>query len=59
MSNRENTQKSDILVERKINKAIYRKFKVKAMEENRNVGDALNQAMADWLKNRTKERSSI
>ncbi len=50
MSNRESTQKSDILVARKINKAIYSKFKMKAMEENRNVGDALNQAMADWLK---------
>ncbi|MHB1440752.1 MAG: hypothetical protein ACYCSO_06990 [Cuniculiplasma sp.] len=50
MPNSESTQKSDILVVRKINKSIYSKFKMKAMEENRNVGDALNQAMADWLK---------
>ncbi|AKA49141.1 hypothetical protein IX51_08515 [uncultured archaeon] len=40
---------SDVLVVRKINKAIYNKFKERALEEHRNVGDALNQAMAEWL----------
>ena len=41
--------KNDVLVVRKINKTIYTKFKERALEEHRNVGDALNQAMAEWL----------
>ena len=40
---------SDVLVVRKINKAIYNKFKERAREEHRNVGDALNEAMVEWL----------
>ena len=41
---------SDILVVRKINKNLYNKFKERALEEHRNLGDALNEAMVEWLK---------
>ena len=47
-----NKDGSDVLVVRKTNKEIYRRFKQKALEENLNVGEALNQAMYYWL---TKE----
>ncbi|MHB1812657.1 MAG: hypothetical protein ACYCPR_09645 [Thermoplasmataceae archaeon] len=40
---------SDILVVRKTNKEIYKRFRQKALEENMNVGEALNQAMNYWL----------
>ena len=49
---------SDILVVRKTNKEIYKRFKQKALEENMNVGEALNQAMNYWLakeKNKTPD----
>ena len=49
MSDKEGKGKNDVLVVRKINKAIYNKFRERALEEHRNVGDALNQAMAEWL----------
>lgn len=45
----ERKEKNDTLVVRKINKAIYNKFRERALEEHRNVGDALNQAMVEWL----------
>ena len=47
----ENTKpnKNDVLVVRKINKAIYEPFKDRAMEENQSVGQALNEAMQYWL----------
>ncbi len=44
---------NDTLVVRKIDKEIYKQFRQKAMEENKNVGEALNQAMGYWL---AKER---
>ncbi|MHB1493784.1 MAG: hypothetical protein ACYCR7_08960 [Thermoplasmataceae archaeon] len=40
---------SDILVVRNANKEIYKRFRQKALEENMNVGEALNQAMNYWL----------
>lgn len=40
---------SDILVVRITNKEIYTRFRQKAIEENMNVGEALNQAMNYWL----------
>ena len=49
MPEKESKVQSDVLVVRKINKTIYTKFKERALEEHRNVGDALNQAMAEWL----------
>ncbi len=49
MSDKEGKGKNDVLAVRKINKAIYNKFRERALEEHRNVGDALNQAMAEWL----------
>ncbi|MCL5888679.1 MAG: hypothetical protein M1597_01805 [Candidatus Thermoplasmatota archaeon] len=51
---------NDVLVVRKINKEIYKQFRQKAMEENKNVGEALNQAMNYWLaKEREHERPDI
>ena len=47
-------EKNDTLVVRKINKAIYNKFRERALEEHRNVGDALNQAMIEWLEKEEK-----
>ncbi len=47
-------EKNDTLVVRKINKAIYNKFRERALEEHRNVGDALNQAMVEWLEKEGK-----
>jgi hypothetical protein len=50
----------DVLVVRKINKDIYRRFKQKAVEGNKNVGEALNQAMSYWLaKDREHEGPDI
>lgn len=49
MPGNESKEKNDVLVVRKINKAIYNKFRERALEEHRNVGDALNQAMVEWL----------
>ena len=49
MQDNEREGKNDLLVVRKINKAIYNKFRQRALEEHRNVGDALNQAMVEWL----------
>lgn len=47
---------SDVtLVARKINRVIYRKFKQKALEENINIGKALNQAMSDWIRKQSDE----
>ena len=47
MPAKERKGKNDVLVVRKINKAIYNKFRERALEEHRNVGDALNQAMVE------------
>jgi hypothetical protein len=40
---------NDLLVIGKINKELYKKFKQKALEENKNIGEALNEAMSYWL----------
>lgn len=48
--------KNDVLVVRKINKTIYNKFREKALEEHRNVGDALNQGMIEWLQKQDERR---
>ena len=50
MPGNEKKVRSDILVVRKINKNLYDKFRERALEEHRNVGDALNEAMVEWLK---------
>ena len=55
MTKASNQVKSDVLVVRKINKEIYKRFRQKALEENKNVGEALNQAMDYWL---SKEKES-
>ena len=47
-----NKLNNDLLVVRKINKEIYKKFKQKALEENKNIGEALNEAMICWLSTR-------
>lgn len=47
--------KSDVIVVRKINKTIYKKFREQALKDNRNIGDALNQAMAEWLKKQDEQ----
>ena len=44
-----NENNNDVLVVRKINKEVYKRFRKKAMEENKTVGEALNQAMNYWL----------
>ncbi|MHB8396425.1 MAG: hypothetical protein ACYDAZ_04735 [Thermoplasmataceae archaeon] len=49
MTNSSSKDSSDILVVRKTNKEIYKRFRQKALEENMNVGEALNQAMVYWL----------
>ncbi len=38
-----------MLVVRKINKRIYKKFKQKAIGENLSIGQALTAAMLEWL----------
>jgi len=40
---------NDLLVIGKINKELYKKFKQKALEDNKNIGEALNEAMSCWL----------
>ena len=49
MTNTRINDSSDVLVVRKTNKEIYKRFRQKALEENMNVGEALNQAMKYWL----------
>ncbi len=49
----------EILVVRKVNRTVYKRFKNKALEENKSVGTAITEAMQDWLKlsqSRTKLR---
>ena len=48
--------RSDILVVRKVNKNLYNKFRERALEEHRNVGDALNQAMVEWLQKQDERK---
>ena len=50
MPGNEKKVRSDILVVRKVNKNLYDKFRERALKEHRNVGDALNEAMVEWLK---------
>ncbi len=49
MTNSSGKENSDVLVVRKINKEIYKRFRQKALEEDVNIGEALNQAMNCWL----------
>ena len=48
--------RSDILVVRKVNKNLYNNFRERALEEHRNVGDALNQAMVEWLQKQDERK---
>ena len=56
MSDIEKKGRSDILVVRKVNKNLYNKFRERALEEHRNVGDALNQAMVEWLQKQDERK---
>lgn len=56
MSENDRKGKNDVLVVRKINKTIYNKFRERAIEEHRNVGDALNQAMVEWLQKQDERK---
>lgn len=47
-------QKDEMLVVRKVNKRVYRRFRQRALDENKNVGEAVTEAMEYWL--REKER---
>ncbi len=49
MTRSNNSSDSNVLVVRKIDKEIYKRFRQKAIQENKNVGEALNQAMNYWL----------
>ena len=49
INDQESKEKSDVFVGRRINKANYNNFRRKALKEHGNVGDALNQAMANLL----------
>jgi septin family protein len=56
MTNSSGKDSSDILVVRKTNKEIYKRFRQKALKENMNVGEALNQAMKYWLEKEEQKR---
>lgn len=56
MPDDERKGKNDVLVVRKINKTIYNKFRERALMDHRNVGDALNQAMVEWLQKQDERR---
>lgn len=56
MAGSKKSANNDVLVVRKINKEIYKQFRQKAMEENKNVGEALNQAMNYWLAKETEHK---
>lgn len=47
----------DLLVVRKVDKQLYRRFKQKATAESTSVGRAINDAMKDWINK--KERKKI
>ena len=49
MASSNSKSNNDLLVVRKINKEIYKKFKKKTLEEIKNIGEALNEAMSYWL----------
>lgn len=59
MTNSGSKDSSDILVVRKTNKEIYKRFRQKALEENMNVGEALNQAMVYWLAKEESEKPDV
>lgn len=45
----------DLLVVRKVDKSVYRKFREKALSRKLNVGSALTSAMKDWMSSEEKE----
>ncbi|MHB1708804.1 MAG: hypothetical protein ACYCT2_04940 [Thermoplasmataceae archaeon] len=59
MSSTSSKDSSDVLVVRKTNKEIYKRFRQKALEENMNVGEALNQAMNYWLAREERKRTDV
>ena len=59
MTNSGSKDTSDILVVRKTNKEIYKRFRQKALEENMNVGEALNQAMIYWMAKEERKRPDV
>lgn len=60
MSSNEKSEKDDVLIVRKINKVLYRRFKERAVRDGQTVGQALNQAMISWLmETERKDRQRI
>lgn len=48
------------MVVRKVDKRVYRRFKQKALEEDTNIGDALTEALEEWLERKqNKKRPNI
>lgn len=43
-----------ILVIRKVNRGVYKRFRQKALEEESSVGDAVTEAMRCWLEEKKK-----
>ncbi len=41
--------KGDMLVIRKVNREVFKKFKQKALEENMGIGNAITAAMLEWI----------
>ena len=46
-----------MLVVRKVNKAVYRRFRQKALKKNINVGTAVTEAMETWLKEKDEKET--
>ena len=46
----------DLLVVRKVDKQLYRRFKQKATAENTSVGRAINDAMKDWINKKESKK---
>ncbi len=56
MAELHNKTPSNTLVVRKIDNNVYKRFKQKAIEENKTIGEALNQAMDYWITREEKQR---
>ncbi len=56
MAKLHNKTTSNVLVVRKIDNDVYKRFKQKAIEENKTIGEAINQAMDYWIKKKEEQK---
>lgn len=46
----------DVLVVRKVNKRVYKRFKKVALDEETNLGEAVTEALEHWIEEKQKKK---